>query len=221
VNPYFLTFASSSKAANRSSMSPTSRVWRATWVNDARVRLRGMLFSIANVSKMLCDGTGAQICRCSNNEMGGLQRGESQKGRRGEVIMEQTLLPDGGSSPEINLEIDSKSHNICLTSGVHRVMYMIVNLKEVDNVNRKSKSNQRDETHGPVPQTDLLLRSRGGCRRETALSSGGWPGIQEPLGGRNGNHRAFSKIIGCEIDLLPKESKSHIFLTKNLGKLQK
>ena len=40
--------------------------------------------------------------------------------------MEQTLLPDGVSPAEINIKIDSKSHINCLTSGVHRVMYMIV-----------------------------------------------------------------------------------------------
>ena len=37
--------------------------------------------------------------------------------------MEQTLLPDGVSSPEINIEIDSKSHIICLTSMIQSDVY--------------------------------------------------------------------------------------------------
>ena len=60
--------------------------------------------------------------------------------------------------------------------------------------------NQGNQTNRPVSQTDLLLRSSGGRRRETALQAGRWPGIQEPIGCRNGHHRAFLRrleILEC------------------------
>ena len=57
---------------------------------------------------MLYDGTGTAIRGCGSDEVGGLQRGKGQAGRRGEVTMEQTLLPDGGSPAEINIKIDCK-----------------------------------------------------------------------------------------------------------------
>ena len=44
--------------------------------------------------------------------------------------MEPTLLPDGASSTEINIKIDSKSHDNYLTSSGFGAMNMVVNKKE-------------------------------------------------------------------------------------------
>ena len=106
--------------------------------------------------------------------------------------MEQTLLPARVSSGEI----DSKSRSNYLTSGVFRVMNTIVNKKEADNANRKQKSNQGNETNRSVPQTELFLRGGRECGREVTLPSGGWPGIQEPFGCRDGHHRTCLRRLG-------------------------
>ena len=106
--------------------------------------------------------------------------------------MEQTLLPVRVLNS--NYFLRNKLINP-LTSNDFTVMNTIVIKKEVDNVNRKQKLNQGNKAHGPLPQTELFLRSGGRLGREAPLQTGGWPGIQESLSGRHGHHRAFMRWL--------------------------
>ena len=110
--------------------------------------------------------------------------------------MEQTLLPDGVSTAETIKKTESKSQSNYLTSKSFRVMNTIVNKKEAENANRKQKSNQGNQANGPVPQTELFLRSSGECGRETSLPLAGRKGVQEPLGSGEGYHRTCLRRLG-------------------------
>ena len=111
--------------------------------------------------------------------------------------MEQTLLPDGVASAGTIEEKDSNNQSNYLTSGAFRVMYVSVSIiKEADNANRKQKSNQGNKVNRSVPQTELFLRGHGECGRQTSLPAGGWAGIQESFGCRDGHYRACLRRLG-------------------------
>jgi hypothetical protein len=110
--------------------------------------------------------------------------------------MEQTLLPDGVALAGIIKEKGLRSQPERLTSVTFRVMYVSGNTEEGCNANRKQKPETWDPPSGSVPQAEPLLRSGRGGRRQAPLPTGGWPRVQEPLGGRNGHHWTCLRWVG-------------------------
>jgi hypothetical protein len=108
-------------------------------------------------------------------------------------LTEQTLLPVRVS--DSNYFLRNKLLNQ-LTSDDFRVMNTIVNKKEAENDNRKQKSNQGNQAHGPVSQTDVYLRGRGERRRENEISPTGRSGIQESIGSGESHHGACLRQLG-------------------------
>jgi len=107
--------------------------------------------------------------------------------------MEQTLLPGGVPATGAR---SKKGLADLLTSVAFRVMYVSANTEEVRNANRGQEPETWNPTGGPVPQAELLLPSGRGRRQQAPLPLGGRSGVQEPLGGGNGHHRACLRWVG-------------------------
>ena len=108
--------------------------------------------------------------------------------------MEQTLLPDGVSG--VKALINNTQQNTLTSASIRAIDVSAKNNdKEINNANSQSESESRDQTNRQVPQAALQMRCNR-SRGQAPLPSGGWMGVQESFGGRDGDNRTSLRRVG-------------------------